>query len=588
MDIGLLFLPPYRMVLINIIVSFILVIFITIYFLIFKKNKIPYLTLLILISFLPLISIFRKGPYESGDMIIHIIRTIPFFNSLKEGILIPVWAENLNATYGYPLFLFEYPLPYLISAFYHLLGFSFINSIKLLLITAYVGSGITMFYWLKSEFSRKAAFVGAIFYLFAPYHLVVMHFRSSVGELTALVFLPLSLLFIKKFAQNYSITNLVLSSISMSLLILSHQVVSLIGIPFIFIYSLLYTKLKRPINLIRILLPFVLTLLLTAYYWLPILIEKKFTHQALYSQYVSYQSIKEFIYSPWKYGFLFQGHTGELSFIIGYVQWIVIISLLILLIRNKISRQKRNLSIFLLTSFIFFLFMMLKESKFIWNLLPILKNMLISYRILNIVILITSVSAALLISTVKYKRLFYAIIFLAIFQTILNWGNRGTLKFLDDEYLTKSLPYSTYEHEGLNPATPKWVDPYMPWQKVIPQKHLEVIEGEANITEVVRKSTYHSYTVVAKNTSILKENTYYFPGWILKVNNQQTKVEYTNSFYPGIMMFKLNPGNYKVEFIFKETPIRKVAIFISSISFCILGVLLITKSKKSLKFRKFS
>src|SRR4030042_3258612 len=112
----------------------------------------------------------------------------------------------------------------------------------------------------------------------------------------------------------------------------------------------------------------------------------------------------------------------------------------------------------------------------------------------------------------------------------------------------------------------------MPWQKVIPLKHLEVIEGEANITDVVRKSTYHSYTVVAKKTSILKENTYYFPGWILKVNNQEMNIDYKNYQYPGIMLFELNPGNYKVEFIFEITFIRKVAFLISLMSILFIGV----------------
>jgi len=47
-----------------------------------------------------------------------------------------------------------------------------------------------MYLWLKTEFNENSAFVGSLFYLFAPYHLEDLHFRVSVGEVLSFAPLP--------------------------------------------------------------------------------------------------------------------------------------------------------------------------------------------------------------------------------------------------------------------------------------------------------------------------------------------------------------------------------------------------------------
>src|SRR3989344_3106196 len=168
--------PPYHMVFVSLI-SLVLYLFIISFFrFVYPKKRIPYPLLLLGFSLLPIISIFREGTYESSDINIHITRTMSFYKALQDGIMIPRWAGELNATYGYALFEFIYPFPYYIASFYHLLGFNFLESVKLLLASTYMASGFSMYYWLKNHVSEKSAFLGSIFYLFAPYHLINMHF----------------------------------------------------------------------------------------------------------------------------------------------------------------------------------------------------------------------------------------------------------------------------------------------------------------------------------------------------------------------------------------------------------------------------
>jgi len=97
----------------------------------------------------------------------------------------------LNATYGNPLFIFNYSLPYYAVVFLHLLGLSFISGMK-----AYFGlnlylSGVLMYLWIKKLTQNNlAAFTAAIFYLFNPYHLIDIHLRATLGESTIFTLAP--------------------------------------------------------------------------------------------------------------------------------------------------------------------------------------------------------------------------------------------------------------------------------------------------------------------------------------------------------------------------------------------------------------
>ena len=122
---------PYRMIVVNLIFSTLLLLGIIAYKYVYPKRNINLFFLLILVSFLPLISVLREGSYESGDLSLHAGFAMSFYESLKEGVFIPRWSSEMIYGYGYPLFLFAYPLPYYLTAFFHFLGFSFVNSLKL-------------------------------------------------------------------------------------------------------------------------------------------------------------------------------------------------------------------------------------------------------------------------------------------------------------------------------------------------------------------------------------------------------------------------------------------------------------------------
>jgi hypothetical protein len=563
-------LDPYRMVIVNALAFFLTY---AAYLVVSKKrpaSKFPWLLFLLIFSFLPLISIFRQGTYESGDLSINVYKTIAFFRNLQEGILVPRWAADANATYGYPNFIFAYPLPYYLASFFHLLGFSFLNSLKCVLVTTFLVSGLTMYLWLRSFSPASAAFVGALCYLYAPYHLVNLHFRVDVGELTALAILPLAFWGITQMVRKPNPLKVIGTAIILGCLILSHQAVSLIGFPVLFLYGVVISRPARLRDYVNLLLPFVLALLLTAYYWLPVLMESPFTHQSINNREVTFLNPWELFYSKWRLGLLFQGPQGELSFLLGYVQWLIVIGGLIIWRKKDLPSPVRRLLGFFLLVLGIILVAALPVSRFIWSFLPLLSKIQFTYRLLNLAILLVAAITAIVCTRLRPAWLTHILAGFIIITTLLNWGNRRTIPEYLDSYFIAGVPLGTYYGEGLGPAAPRWTNPSQPWQTEVPLAPLEVLDGPVKLLDFRRTSIRHQYNLKAEKPTRIKENTLYFPGWTVTIDGQPYPLNPATSLIDGIITFSLPTGNHTVDVAFHDTPTRMVAKIITLLS--ILGV----------------
>ena len=563
---------PYRMIVVNLIFSTLLLLGIIAYKYVYPKRNINLFFLLILVSFLPLISVLREGSYESGDLSLHAGLAMSFYESLKEGVFIPRWSSEMIYGYGYPLFLFAYPLPYYLTAFFHFLGFSFVNSLKIILAFSFITSGITMYFFIKEEIKNKfSAFIAALFYLFSPYHLVDLHFRVAIGEVIAFAILPFCFLTIKKMSENLTFRWFFLSSVSFSLLILSHQAISLISTPFIAIYCLylfLNKNKKKFYFIFNSIFSLIFGIILSSFYWLPAILEAKYTN-LLTKGVVSFISLDQLFYSPWGWGFLFQGHKGELSFIVGYVEWaIILFSIYLFFKKLKEKFKEKNLYLISLISFLILLFLTQSVSSPIWKTVPLINSFQFSFRLLLLTSFFMSIIAGIVIKNIPNKQFLIALCLLAVTTTMLNWGNRKMLPLLTDSAILHDLPQTMAK---IGPGTTIWVnsDKFNINQRVVP--HMDILQGKANITEGLRGPNKHAYSIrVTSGNAAFKENTLYFPNWIVKVNGNLYPFSFMNPNYPGVITFNLDKGLYRVEVIFQDTNVRKLSSLISLSSFIIL------------------
>lgn len=443
-----------------------------------------------------------------------------------------------------------------------------------------------MYFWVKEELGKKAGFVAAIFYLFAPYHLVDIHFRVTVAENLSFVFLPLILLSIKKLIEKNGKKWSAVLSISVGLLILSHQAISIMFIPLMLVYGSfvwLRKNIKTIKNAIYCFISILFGILISSFYWLPIVFLAKFTQQESNLTPVLFPDLSQLLYSPWRLGFLFQGHKGELSYLIGYTQIFVVGLSLYLIIKYKFNKKLKNLLLLFLVISAILIYMILPISKPIWENTPFLKYSQFSTRLLVFLSLCISIIAGIIIKKINKNWFILSLCFLTISYTILNWGNRRTIPEISDDYLVKEFKIKP-DVSGLEPSSPIWADLNKSKLRTKPKSNIEIIGGKAIIQEISRSPISHLYKINAESKVELKENTLFFPGWVVVVNDKSHLINYKRANSPGVITFNIDKGIYNVEIKFVDLPIIVFSKMLSLISFFILIVYMLIP-KKLLRFR---
>lgn len=137
---------------------------------------------------------FVSGHVISDNSFLNVNWSQGFAAELFAGHLFPHWLPAMNGGAGSPVFFFYGPLPfYLTSPFVFFLSPRLAVVFGMWLMLALSGQA---FYALAASIVRSnAALVSAGVYMAMPYHLLVdIWLRSDFGELTAYIFMPLSVL----------------------------------------------------------------------------------------------------------------------------------------------------------------------------------------------------------------------------------------------------------------------------------------------------------------------------------------------------------------------------------------------------------
>ena len=151
------------------------------------------IALLVLCSLPAVFLLLRPGMANQIDLVLHLARFSEFNRAIEDGQLPPLWAPNFDAGYGNPTFIFYSPLFFFSAQIPRLLGFSYLACIKMLVILSMVLSGISMYIFTREFWGKAGAFLSAIAYVYAPYHLMDVYARGAFTENIAFVWFPLIL-----------------------------------------------------------------------------------------------------------------------------------------------------------------------------------------------------------------------------------------------------------------------------------------------------------------------------------------------------------------------------------------------------------
>jgi len=532
---------------------------------------------LLLLSLIPLVGYMKSGMPFVDDGQDHVARIANFFAALRDGVIVPRWATNLNWGYGHPVIMFLYPLSSYLGSLFHFLGLSFVDSTKMVFIVATMASVYAMYIWMKEAFNKEAAIIGSILYLFAPYRFVDLYIRGAIGEHVAFIFPPLIFYALVKLSKNKDIVlHGSLLSFSIALFILSHNAFSLMFLPIIALYTLylFFVEAKRSPHFILNTLFFILFGFgLSSFFWLPALVEGKYTLRDIVTKGVAltrFVPFSMFLYSPWKYG-----GGGDATKFLGFSQWFGILGSIFLFWKSKENKLKWFIAgtiILLVCS----LFIMTSWSRPIWEKLMILQNFQFPWRFQMISVFLTallggiSIPYCIKVLTIQQKQkkyVFIAFCIISILVTVHMWKPRG-YKIEQPSFYSGIYNGTTDTGE----SSPVWSVRFMEYA---PSKRIDVIGGIATVIERSRTTTEHRYTINATIPSQLLENTLFFPGWNVYVDGKKTDIEFQDPNHRGIITFRVDEGIHEVRVVFQNTKIRTYSEYISLASFAICIMLMI-------------
>ena len=125
----------------------------------FKSNK--FLVALILLIIPTFYTLLRPGFFWMQDDL-QAFR-IHQLDKCIQDLQIPCrWEPDAGYQYGYPQFIYYPPSVYYLGEIFNLVGFQFIDAVKILFILGFIFSAITMFIFLRSLLGSWPALVGAI------------------------------------------------------------------------------------------------------------------------------------------------------------------------------------------------------------------------------------------------------------------------------------------------------------------------------------------------------------------------------------------------------------------------------------------
>lgn len=312
------------------------------------------------------------------------------FTALKRGQFPVRWVPDLGYGYGYPIFNFYNPLAYYIGASGMFFGLDALSATKLMMAVAVIASGLTMYIFTRSVLPVWPSVIAGILYLYAPYHGVQIYVRGAVAEYWAYALLPL--VFWAFWNKRTFIGGIALAS-----LVLSHNLTSFMSIPYLFVLAFCRyftsgttTRFK---TLIGYLLSFTFAIGLSAFFWLPALVEAQKTRVAE-MVFREFDPAVDHLVTPiqlwssvWGYGGSSAGTDDGLSLQLGKIHLIGAIAAMAiwLFARPPVSERSdsRQSYLFSFFGFILSVFMLLPTSSFIWNSIPALQYIQFPWRFLS-------------------------------------------------------------------------------------------------------------------------------------------------------------------------------------------------------------
>ncbi|OQY44161.1 MAG: hypothetical protein B6242_13305 [Anaerolineaceae bacterium 4572_78] len=563
--------------------------------------------------------LLHSGLPSTADTPIHFYRTLEFSHSWAWGVYYPRWAPNLAYGYGYPLWSFAPPLPYVIPTVIHMMGFALEMSFKLFIISSVFLYPVGAYLFVKNHLGKHAGLIAATIYTFAPFALRELHlYGGNYPQYMAIGLFPWVLWALARIQHKQKTTNIVIASFIYGSVILSHLFHALILSPVAGLYVCLlwFNHIKTPFQkrkelkrFIQLVLPLALGIAWTSCFWLPAFIERQYTRAVediyisvspFYLRFLNWtellalpQVIDSRAINPW------------VPFSLGIVTIILagigFIAMLIPSSRSP-SRSPSQYAIFFSIVLGITIFLVMPVSEPIWTNVPLLAVAEFPWRVLGLANLSLAFlgggSVYIMKGVRKYDNIcdsffmFIAILLILItsmvylypFQPFVHYGNT-IADMTRYEKQTQTIGTTT-----LGEYLPKWVEE-IPESSPIADAHLKSNQTEKfdrttmpnNATAQQLESTpiRDRYLFTTETGFHARFLTFYFLGWHAYQDGEQIDIDIEDN--TGLITVFVPSGRHEIELRFEDTPLRATANWISLLTVLMMGVLLLRGTDHNLQ-----
>lgn len=559
---------------------------------IFKTPKRLGLLLVVVIAILAARTLIFQGGYFNMHDDLQMMRQLQMEKCFLDGQFPCRWVQDMGRGFGFPLFNYYPPFPYLIGEVFRVFGVSFMMTAKLTFALSFLVAGVGMYLLAGEFFGVLGGVVAATFYTWAPYYAVDVYVRGAMNEAWALAWFPFifwagyKLLKSKKNKINKWTIGL---SLSWFALLASHNLMVMILTPLFGVWMLIHLWQEKKWKLVpQLIKSGFLAFGLAAFFTIPAVLEQKYvqieTLTRDYFEFIAhFATVGQLLFSRfWGYGGSAWGMVNDkMSFQVGHFHWILSLIIGVWIIYKLIKGTKKiaisNSYFVILFMFLagwFSLFMAHNKSTFIWKLFTPLEFVQFPWRFLTLATFAFSFLAGgvvLILKRYKYKNLIIGVLTLGLL--VFNWNyflpSGGRMGELTDEEKFSGVAWELQQGAGILDYLPAWAkEPPNEIQTDI----VEIIEGEGEIKDADQGTNWINFKTNTVDEILVRINTFYFPNWKVFVDGVEVETFVPEDESWGRMYVSIPSGEHLIEASFEDTLPRTIGNYLSF--FAWIGLLL--------------
>jgi hypothetical protein len=530
--------------------------------------------LILLLLALPVVlPLFRIDWFESHEGASYPARIVEVRRCWDGGLLSARWFPDLAGGRGYPFLSFYAPLCFYAATLLHVLGLSVAGSLKVVITIATL-LGLGGAYCLaRHGLGRIPSLTVAALYTYAPYHLRDLWTRGDIAEYLAMGLLPWALAAAIRISDRTDLARAIWAGIAGAAVILSHNLVGLfagLGMAVAGVVALASGSDVGRRRVLRALGKAAATaLLLSAFFWLPALAEKKWVQldnlrQGIFEVERNFLTASDLIGIRAPAREYVSGQAEAMSFEMGLLLLAVPLAPLVLLRNDRRARSVGALAAALL---VLGVTLATRPGAVFYEIFSLLRFVGFPWRFLSV----ASLGAALLVGAglsgvgARIPRPAAAAIATVIGVGAIALTAEIRQPLAEIRPLEPMLNASAYAAAGFTASA---ANEYLPvWaqaEESVPFREGVALAGAGRIDNLERGVARWSFVVESKQDVVVVLQDFFFPGWEGHLDGRP--VELRPRPVSGHIEFDCPAGRHSFKGRLRATRLRWIAGWVSAVT----------------------